>query len=162
MKVHCRDVKNIPMTEQVCQLYKEEQVGKVRNGKKAISDNKMPDLGWDTTKELEVQEISQVEHTVPMLPETIIAVIILIVTFLENIKDYLQKIPQAVKSMTKAVGRNKLYKRTSEICRKTVYVITSATKTTHHNSHSYPSRITHETTSPHAKQAQQAKSPWRV
>ena len=27
-KVHCRDVKKIPMTEKVCQLYEEEQVGK--------------------------------------------------------------------------------------------------------------------------------------
>ena len=35
-KVHCRDVKKIPMTEKVCQLYEEEQIGKVRNGRKAI------------------------------------------------------------------------------------------------------------------------------
>ena len=41
-KVHCRDVKNIPMTEKGCQLYEEEQVGKVRQGKKAIPDSKMP------------------------------------------------------------------------------------------------------------------------
>ena len=33
-KVHCRDVKKIPMTEKVCQLYEEEQVGKTREGKK--------------------------------------------------------------------------------------------------------------------------------
>ena len=58
-KVHCRDVKKIPMTEKVCQLYEEEQVGKVRNGKKAIPDNKMPDLGWDATEDLEIQEVSQ-------------------------------------------------------------------------------------------------------
>ena len=44
-KVHPRDVKKIPMTEQVCQLYEEEQVGKVRQGKKVIPDSKMPDLG---------------------------------------------------------------------------------------------------------------------
>ena len=54
-KVHHRDVKKIPMTEKVCQLYEEEQVGKVRKGKKAIPDSKMPDLGWDATEELEVQ-----------------------------------------------------------------------------------------------------------
>ena len=81
-KVHYRDVKKIPMMEKVYQLYKEEQVGKVRNGRKAIPDNRMPDLGWDATEELEVQEINQVEHTIPIFPETIIAVIILIVTFL--------------------------------------------------------------------------------
>ena len=44
-KVHHRDVKKIPMTEKVCQLYEEEQVGMVRNGRKAIPDNRMPNLG---------------------------------------------------------------------------------------------------------------------
>ena len=88
-EVHHRDVKKIPMMEKVCQLYKKEQVGKVRNGRKAIPDNRIPDLGWDATEELEVQEISQVEHTIPIFPETIIAVIILIVTFIENIKGHM-------------------------------------------------------------------------
>ena len=45
-KVHHRDVKKIPMTEKVCQLYEEEQVGKLREGRKAVPKNKMPDLGW--------------------------------------------------------------------------------------------------------------------
>ena len=76
------------MTEKVCQLYEEEQVGKVRNGKKAIPDSKMPDLGCDATEELEVQEVSQIEHSVPIGSETILAIALLIVTFLENIKTY--------------------------------------------------------------------------
>ena len=46
-KVHCRDVKKIPMTEKVCKLYEEEQVGKTREGRKAVPANKMPNLGWD-------------------------------------------------------------------------------------------------------------------
>ena len=46
-KVHHRDVKKIPVTEKVCQLYEEEQVGKVREGQKAVPNSKMPDLGWD-------------------------------------------------------------------------------------------------------------------
>ena len=46
-KVHRRDVKKIPMTEKVSQLYKEEQIGKTREGRKAVPTNKMPDLGWD-------------------------------------------------------------------------------------------------------------------
>ena len=46
-KVHHRDIKKIPMTEKVCQLYEEEQVGKVREGRKAVPKIKMPDLGWD-------------------------------------------------------------------------------------------------------------------
>ena len=44
-KVHHRDVKKIPMTEKVCQLYEEEQVRKTREGRKTIPTSKMPDLG---------------------------------------------------------------------------------------------------------------------
>ena len=44
-KVHRRDVKKIPMTEKVCQLYEEEQTGKVREGRKAVPSSKMLDLG---------------------------------------------------------------------------------------------------------------------
>ena len=55
-KVHCRDIKKIPMSEKVCQLYEEEQIGKVRQGRKAIPDNKMPDLGRDSTEELNTQD----------------------------------------------------------------------------------------------------------
>ena len=47
-KVLCRDVKKISMMEKVCQLYEEEQNGKVREGRKAVPSSKMPDLGWDT------------------------------------------------------------------------------------------------------------------
>ena len=44
-KVHRWDVKKIPMPEKVCQLYEEEKIGKVRQGRKTIPGNKMPDLG---------------------------------------------------------------------------------------------------------------------
>ena len=46
-KVHHRDIKKIPMTEKVCQLYEEEQMDKCRDSRKVIPKNKMPDLGWD-------------------------------------------------------------------------------------------------------------------
>ena len=46
-KVHHRDVKKIPMTEKVCKLDKEEQIGKMREGRKAVPTSKMPDLGRD-------------------------------------------------------------------------------------------------------------------
>ena len=42
-KVHHRDVEKIPMMEKVCQLYEEEQIGKVRNGRKAVPSSRMPD-----------------------------------------------------------------------------------------------------------------------
>ena len=54
-KVHRRDVKKIPMTEKVCQLYEEEQIGKVREGRKIVPNNKMPDLVWDIA-ETQLQE----------------------------------------------------------------------------------------------------------
>ena len=55
-KVHCRDVKKIPMTEKVCKLYEEEQTGKMREGRKAVPTNKMPDLGWDIAETQLIQE----------------------------------------------------------------------------------------------------------
>ena len=84
-KVHCRDMKKIPMTEKVCQLYEEEQIGKVRNGRKAVPSSKMPDLGWDATEEIETQrkedkttpttestqEIGETEAIVHIVPEYI-------------------------------------------------------------------------------------------
>ena len=157
-KVHRRDVKKIPMTEKVCQLYEEEQVGKVRNGKKAIPDSKMPDLGWDATEELEVQEVSQIEHSVPIFPETLIAIALVIAAFLGNINTYIQEIlklsrkaTQAVSQMTKTISHNNLIKRASETYRRTVQVITDTTRMTHHNSHPNPHRIPnrnhHHTTS---------------
>ena len=67
-KVHCRDVKKIPMSEKVCQLYEEEQIGKVRKGRKAIPSSKMPDLGWDATEEIETQR--KEEKTTPTTRHT--------------------------------------------------------------------------------------------
>ena len=118
----------IPMTEKVCQLYEEEQVGKVRNGREAIPDSKMPDLGWDTMEEIEsqikedrrtkhitknTQEIGEIEDTVHILPDTIITIALLILTFLETIIPHIQKIPeiwrkptQAVITMTRTAGHN--------------------------------------------------------
>ena len=127
-KVHCRDVKKIPMAEKVCQLYEEEQVGKSRNGKKAIPDSKMPDLGWDATEEIgtqrkenettpttkKTQETGEIENTVHILLEIIISIAILILTFLETIKSHIQEIPeifrkttQVIVGMTETISRNR-------------------------------------------------------
>ena len=37
----------------------------------------MPDLGWDIKEQLEVQEVNKTDTSVPILPETVIAIIIL-------------------------------------------------------------------------------------
>ena len=50
------------MTEKVCQLHEEEQMGKVREGRKAVPSNKMPDLGWDIAQTQLHKESEQVEH----------------------------------------------------------------------------------------------------
>ena len=39
-KVHHRDMKKIPMTEKVCKLYEEEQIGKTREGRKVVPNSK--------------------------------------------------------------------------------------------------------------------------
>ena len=119
IKVHRRDVKKIPMTEKVCQLYEEEQIGKIRDGRKAIPSSKMPDLGWDATEEIEaphkrdmtvsmtadMQEVGEIEDTVDIVPETIIAILVLIITFLETIKIHIQKIPKSWRKAAQAVTR---------------------------------------------------------
>ena len=58
-KVHRRDIKKIPMTEKVCQLYEEEQIGKVREGRKAVPSSKMPDVGWDLAETQSQEDCNQ-------------------------------------------------------------------------------------------------------
>ena len=80
-KVHRRDIKKIPMTEKVCQLYEEEQLGKVREGRKAVPKSKMPDLAWDIaeaqlqtrSKPDEAQELP--EPDTPLIPVPLQAMI---------------------------------------------------------------------------------------
>ena len=123
-KVHRRDVKKIPMTEKLCQLYKEEQVGKVRSEKTAIPDSKMPVTPMDTC--------------VPLFLETVIAIVILLVTFITNIKWSIQEITPEIKQTatdtTRKISCNKFFKRTTETYRKTIQVVSDATRLTTHNS----------------------------
>ena len=96
-KVHHRDVKKIPMTEKVCQLYEEEQVGKTRKGRKTVPNNKMPDLGWDIAEAQltqENQENNEPHMTLPL--QTLITVIIMLITILEHITAYIKEIPKLV------------------------------------------------------------------
>ena len=110
-KVHCRDVKKIPMTEKICQLYEEEQIGKVREGRKAVPANKMPELGWDIA-EVDIETILGHQETtqpnsqqIPHTLQTMITIAILIAAVLEHIKTHIQKIPALVRAMTKSTKR---------------------------------------------------------
>ena len=76
-KVHRKDVKKIPMTEKVCQLYEEEQLGKTREGRKAVPANKMPELGWDIAETLETQENRQKTNNIPLALRTIVTITII-------------------------------------------------------------------------------------
>ena len=61
-KVHCRDVKKIPMTEKVCKLYEEEQTEKTREGRKAVPTSKIPDLGWDIAQTVDRNSKESIWH----------------------------------------------------------------------------------------------------
>ena len=76
-KVHRKDVKKIPMTEKVCQLYEEEQL-KTRNGRRAVPANKMPELGWDIAEALEIKEKKHEANNIPLALQTVVTMIIII------------------------------------------------------------------------------------
>ena len=142
-KVHHRDVKKISMTEKVCKLYEEEQVGKVREGRKAVPASKMPDLGWDIAetqlqgdwKSIEVQEKPENNAPHMTLPlQTLIAVAIIMTTILEHIAAYIREIPkiakktaQAVKSTTTKASHNKLLQNIKDSYKTAALEITIAT-----------------------------------
>ena len=77
-KVHRKDVKKIPMTEKVCQLYEEEQLGKARKGRRAVPANKMPDLGRDIAEALEIKENKHKANNIPLALQTVVTIIIII------------------------------------------------------------------------------------
>ena len=76
-KVHRKDVKKIPMTEKVCQLYEEEQLGKTREGRKAVPASKMKELGWDTSEILEIEEKRQKTNNTLLALRTTVTIIII-------------------------------------------------------------------------------------
>ena len=112
-KVHCRDIKKIPMTEKVCKLYEEEQIGKTREGRKAVPTSKMPDLGWDITETQLIQEV-QKENSPNMTPplQTLVTIIILIVAIVKQmttqIKEIAKKAVQVTENTIKKASRNKI------------------------------------------------------
>ena len=139
-KVHCRDVKKIPMIKKVCQLYGEEQLGKVREGRKAVPSSKMPDLGWDIA-ETQLQEENEAEG-IQELPGTItpltavplqvmITIVILITTMKQHLKSHIQKISgiarktaQVIKSVIIRTSRNNYTQNIREIYKTAALAIT--------------------------------------
>ena len=147
-KVHHRDVKKIPMTEKICQLYKEEQVGKVREGRKAVPANKLPELGWDIA-ETDIQTISkttqlnnkQTPHTLQIM----ITIAILIAAVLEFIKTHIQKTPSLIRTTTKStkgafrrINNMQFIQNIRESHSKARLAVTIAMGTTNRTSHTTP------------------------
>ena len=104
-KVHHRDVKKIPRTEKISQLYEEEQVRRVREQRKTVPHNKMPELGWDIaerhiqTKPMPQEDTRTNNQQASCTLQAIIAIVILISTFLEHIKTYTQEIPMTARNI---------------------------------------------------------------
>ena len=147
-KVHCRDVKKIPMTEKICQLYEEKQVGKVREGRKAVPHNKMPELGWDIAEthiqtELGHQEDTQTNsQQTSCTLQTMITIAILISTVLEHIKIHIQEIPAVARNITQLaktaitkISHTRFMQNIRESYKTAKLVVTIATSTTNRTSH---------------------------
>ena len=150
-KVHGRDIKKIPMTEKVCQLYEEEQIRKVREGRKAVPNNKMPELGWDiaeTQLQMEGEEQTGYQESkqtdsqqTPRPLQAMIAIAIIIKTILEHIRIYIQEIPivarkttQALKSTATKTNRSRFMKNIRKSYRTAMLAITIVTSMTNRTS----------------------------
>ena len=145
-KVHCRDVKKIPMTEKVCKLYEEEQIGKMREGKKAVPTSKMPDLGWDIAEKQLIQE-NQKENNSNITPllQTLITIIILTIAILKQIitqiKENAKWAVQVIENTIKEAICNKLFQNIKDFHRTTMLAITIATNATNHTNSSGKAQI---------------------
>ena len=135
----------IPMTEKVCQLYEEEQLGKAREGRKAVPASKMPNLGWDIA-ESQLQETQEKPenksiHTT-LCFQVLITIAIIITTIIGHIAVYIPEIPeiakktvQTVKRMTMKANRNILMQNIKDSYKTAALVITIATGTMDHTNH---------------------------
>ena len=111
-KVHRRDVKKIPMTDKISQIYEEEQINKTRNGRKLVPENKMPNLHWnlekqETVQKEEIQE-TQTAFRLSRIQKVIIYIIIFIYSYILQIQDSVSKYTKSVIETTQnAVGTTK-------------------------------------------------------
>ena len=132
-KVHWKDVKKIPMAEKVCQLYEEEQLGKTREGRKAVPANKMPELGWDIVKTLEIKENRQKTNNIPLALQTVVTIIIIISVIVRLSTTQLGKLAMFLKGAavtTLRVSHNVYRQNMERFHNTTIAAITIATSTT--------------------------------
>ena len=150
-KVHHRDVKKIPMTEKVCKLYKEEQTGKTREGRKVVPNSKMPDLAWDIAETQLTQEAQKGNNSNMTPPlQTLVTIIILIIAIVKQttkqIKKIAKKATQVIENATKEASHNNIIKNIKDFHRTTTSAITIVTNTTDGTNHKKRVRINNKTT----------------
>ena len=132
-KVHWKDVKKIPMTEKVCQLYAEEQLGKTRKGRRAVPANKMPELGWDIVEALEIKENKHKTNNIPLALQTVVTIIIIISVIVRLSTTQLGKLATSLKeaAITTLRASRNIYRQNMErFYNTTTAAITIATSTT--------------------------------
>ena len=145
-KVHHRDFKKIPMTEKVCKLYEEEQIGKMREGRKAVPNQQdaRPRMGHSrSTVNPGKPEREQPKPDTPL--QTLITIIILIIAILKQltiqIKKIAQRTVQATENTIKKASCNKQVQNIKDFHRTTMLAITVVTNTTIHTNHSGQAQI---------------------
>ena len=145
-KVHHKDVKKIPMTEKVCNLYEEEQVGKTREGRKAVPANKMPDSGWDIVETQSLEE-NQRKSNMTLTLQTIVTLTIMITTVLKQITAYVAKFPRLIEKITQVVkytttkaSCNILFQNIKDFYKTAALAVSIATNITDHTSRN---KLTH-------------------
>ena len=149
-KVHHRDIKKIPMTEKGCKLYEEEQTGKTRKRRKAVSNSKMPDLAWDIAETQLTQGVHK-ENDPNMTPplQTLVTVIILIIAIVTQITTQIKKIAkkttQVIENATRRASRNKIIKNIKDSHRTLTSAIALAKNTTNRTNHKEQVQINNKT-----------------
>ena len=115
-KVHRRDVKKIPMTDKISQIFEEEQVNKIRNGRKAVPTERVSDLAWDLTKQEmthKIREQTAVEEI--RIPGRIVETVMRLIFFLMSIVACIQHATISVSHITRETVTHML--RHSEVLR---------------------------------------------
>ena len=138
----------IATRKEVCQMYEEEQIRKVREGRKAVPSNKMPDLGWDIADtqlqkdsgQVEVQGSVEINAPQTALPlQAMITIAILLITVLRLLNSYTQEIPKITKKITQIakstvirINKTKVIRNARKIYRETGQKIMTAKRAIDH------------------------------
>ena len=139
------------MTEKVCKLYEEEQIGKTREGRKVVPNSKMPNLAWDIAETQLTQE-AQKENNSNITPplQTLVTVIILKIAIVKQtitqIKKITKKVVQTIQNTTKVASRNMTIRNIKDFHRAITSGITITTNTTDRTNHRKQARINNKTT----------------